>query len=148
MIFGERLLSWRRHFGLTQAALAARADMPQPHMAALEAGRLEPKLSTLVRLARALGVTPGRLLDERPPRTRWSRHRIDALVRDAVSPKSSSSSSRLSAALRVVAAPKLRAAGHKVTLNGRTGERLLKQLRAELGPDLWATVVRRLDKYA
>jgi len=150
MNFSDHLLAWRRFRALTQTALAGAARIPQPNIAALEAGRLEPKLSTLRRLAHALGITPGRLLDERPPQQSWSRHRIDALVRSAAKGKKSSgtlSTDRLGRALRVVAASKLAASGHPVALKGRTGERLIKQLRADLGPAVWAAVVRRLDKY-
>lgn len=148
MTFGDHVLAWRRAGGLTQAALAAKTGIAQPNVAALEAGRLEPKLSTIRRLAAAFQITPGTLLDRRPPQSGWNRHRIDALVRGALGPQRSTDlpSTKLVHALRVVASAKLAAAGRPVALRGRTGERLLKQLRSDLGPRLWAAVTQRLDK--
>ena len=131
---------------MTQTALAQAARIPQPNIAALEAGRLDPQLSTLRRLAAGLGISPGKLLDERPSRGAWSRHRIDALVRRAVGAPSKSADDPMARRLRLVAAPKLAAAGRSVTRRHHTGERLARQLRAELGPDLWQAIVRRLEK--
>jgi transcriptional regulator with XRE-family HTH domain len=149
MLFGEKLLAWRRYRGLTQTALAKETGVAQPNLAALEAGRLEPKLSTVQRLAAALRIPAGRLIDYYPPRTRWNRHRIDAFVEQAMKGESAPTSPqyRMASALRVVASGKLAAAGRPVALRGRTGERLVKQLRADLGPQLWEAVVRRLDKH-
>lgn len=45
----------RAHAGLTQRALAARAGVPQPTIAAIESGRQDPRYGTLARLLRACG---------------------------------------------------------------------------------------------
>lgn len=45
----------RAHAGLTQRELAARADVPQPTVAAIESGRQDPRYRTLERLIRASG---------------------------------------------------------------------------------------------
>ncbi|HEV2010479.1 MAG TPA: helix-turn-helix domain-containing protein [Candidatus Limnocylindria bacterium] len=45
----------RAHAGLTQRALAARAGVPQPTVAAIESGRQDPRYRTLERLVRACG---------------------------------------------------------------------------------------------
>jgi transcriptional regulator with XRE-family HTH domain len=45
----------RRRAGLSQRALAARAGVPQPTIAELEAGRREPSITLLSRLAEATG---------------------------------------------------------------------------------------------
>jgi transcriptional regulator with XRE-family HTH domain len=52
---GELLRSARRRAGLTQRELARRAKVPQPTIAAIEAGRQEPRYGTLARLLRAAG---------------------------------------------------------------------------------------------
>ena len=49
------LRALREAAGLTQAELAARADMLQPVVARLEGGRSAPQLATLRRYVRALG---------------------------------------------------------------------------------------------
>lgn len=45
----------RRNAGLSQAALARKADMPQSTVARIEIGRLTPRVDTLERLLRASG---------------------------------------------------------------------------------------------
>ncbi len=50
-----RVLRYRTEHGLTQTAFGGLVGMRQPHVARLESGEQEPSLSTLVRLAGALG---------------------------------------------------------------------------------------------
>jgi len=70
---GLRLGGWRRHRGLTQAVLARRAGLPQAAISSAERGLRDFSLRTLCRLAVALDVTPGTLLDHDPPHTPLSR---------------------------------------------------------------------------
>lgn len=49
------LVRYRTEHGLSQSELAARCGFTQPAIARLEAGDVEPRLSTLLRLADALG---------------------------------------------------------------------------------------------
>ncbi|HEV2249863.1 MAG TPA: helix-turn-helix transcriptional regulator [Candidatus Limnocylindria bacterium] len=51
----EILRSARAHARLTQRALAARAGVPQPTVAAIESGKQDPRFRTLERLVRASG---------------------------------------------------------------------------------------------
>jgi DNA-binding XRE family transcriptional regulator len=48
------LAFWRRHRGLTQAELAAKADISQPYLAQIEAGTRTGTVDVLARLAKAL----------------------------------------------------------------------------------------------
>lgn len=48
------LAFWRRHRGLTQAALAARVEVSQPYLAQIEAGRRVGDVRLHARLAKAL----------------------------------------------------------------------------------------------
>ena len=50
-----RVLAYRSDQGLSQTAFGRLVGMRQPHVARLESGEHEPSLSTLVRLAAALG---------------------------------------------------------------------------------------------
>jgi len=52
----------RRRLGLTQAALAERAEMEVRQVQRVESGRIDVGIVTLVLLAKALKVAPGRLL--------------------------------------------------------------------------------------
>jgi transcriptional regulator with XRE-family HTH domain len=54
----------RKQRGLTQGALARRAGLTQPHISAIESGaRANPTGIVIKRLARALGVPLGELLE-------------------------------------------------------------------------------------
>jgi transcriptional regulator with XRE-family HTH domain len=59
----KRLKTLRRRRGLTQEALAAKAGLSRTYLARLETARQDPTLSTLVKLAKALGVPVTRLLE-------------------------------------------------------------------------------------
>ena len=58
-----RLKPWRARRGLTQKQLAARAKISHGYLARLEIGRHDPTLAILAKLARALGVKIGELVD-------------------------------------------------------------------------------------
>jgi transcriptional regulator with XRE-family HTH domain len=62
MNFGDLLRKARLDRGLSQHALAATAELHHTHISLLERGQREPTLDTLVRLARALDITPGELV--------------------------------------------------------------------------------------
>jgi len=59
----KRLRQFRNERGLSQRSLAEKAGISREYLARLEAGRQDPTLSTLEKLARALGVKPGRLIE-------------------------------------------------------------------------------------
>jgi transcriptional regulator with XRE-family HTH domain len=54
--FAARLQWWRRHRGLSQLALAARASLSQRHLSFLELGRASPSREMVGRLAIALDI--------------------------------------------------------------------------------------------
>jgi transcriptional regulator with XRE-family HTH domain len=62
--FGSRLRQLRLERGLTQEQLAEGADVHPTFISNIERGYSAPTLDTLVRLAGALGVRPGLLVDE------------------------------------------------------------------------------------
>jgi transcriptional regulator with XRE-family HTH domain len=63
---GARLRALRTAAGLTQAELARRTGIHRPNIARVEAGRHTPSIETLARLAAAIGVPTGRVLDPAP----------------------------------------------------------------------------------
>ena len=83
-MIGENLAGWRRARGLTQSALATRAGLPQAAVSLAERGLRDISVRTLLRLATALEVTPGTLLDGAPPRPSLTRHELDAVARAVV----------------------------------------------------------------
>ncbi len=58
-----RLKALRAKWGLSQEALAKKAGISREYLARLEAGQHDPPLSTLTRLAKALRVKVGDLLE-------------------------------------------------------------------------------------
>jgi transcriptional regulator with XRE-family HTH domain len=61
-ILAMKLKELRRQRGWTQPVLAKRAGLSSGYIARVETGRHDPKLSTLVKLAKALGVPVTELL--------------------------------------------------------------------------------------
>ena len=61
--FGHNARSARHRLGLTQEELAARAGLAVVQVSRIERGAREIRLTTLVRLVRALEVSPTELLD-------------------------------------------------------------------------------------
>ena len=61
-ILGRSLRAARRRAGLTMDTLAEMSGVSQPHLSQMENGRVSPSISTLYRLANALGVSPQQLL--------------------------------------------------------------------------------------
>ena len=59
----NNLKRYRKARGLTQAALARKVGFSLPYIGRLEIGQHDPPLSTLVKLAKALGVTVGELVE-------------------------------------------------------------------------------------
>ena len=62
--FGARLVALRKAAELTQTALAALVGVSQVQISLIESGQREPSVGTLRKLAKALGVSPGRLFGE------------------------------------------------------------------------------------
>lgn len=50
------LAFWRKHRGMTQAALAAAVGITQPYLAQIEHDKRSPDVKTYAKLAKALGV--------------------------------------------------------------------------------------------
>lgn len=61
--FGGNLRAARKRLGLTQEEVARRSGVHVTEVSRIEAGKRDPKVSTLERLAKAVEIKPGRLLD-------------------------------------------------------------------------------------
>lgn len=60
--FGLNLRECRRRAGISQREFAFRSEVSQPSVSAFELGASLPRTDTVIRLAGALGVTPGDLV--------------------------------------------------------------------------------------
>jgi transcriptional regulator with XRE-family HTH domain len=61
--FGPKLREARERLGLTQEEVARRSGVHATEVSRIEAGKRDPQISTLRRLAEAVEVRPGQLLD-------------------------------------------------------------------------------------
>ncbi len=59
---GERVREQRRNRGLTQEALAESLDLSVAYVSLIERGGRNPPYTTVVAIARALGVPPSRIV--------------------------------------------------------------------------------------
>jgi transcriptional regulator with XRE-family HTH domain len=84
MAFPDRLVALRREKGLTQQSLSDTTGIHVTQIRRYEAGKAEPTLEILRKLARGLGVPGDSLLfdtDERGPQRESFRLRLEALDR-------------------------------------------------------------------
>lgn len=70
---GEQVRTWRAARRLSQIALAERAGVGAVLIARLELGQTDPRLSSLRKLARALKITVGELVDGTPGSGPWGK---------------------------------------------------------------------------
>jgi transcriptional regulator with XRE-family HTH domain len=61
---GEKVRSYRHERGLTQEALAESLDLSVAYVSLIERGGRNPPFTTVVAIARALGVSPRDMLSE------------------------------------------------------------------------------------
>lgn len=60
---GSNLRDARKKLGLTQEQVAERSGVHPTEVSRIEAGKRDPRVSTLKRLAEAVEVKPGQLVD-------------------------------------------------------------------------------------
>ncbi len=61
--FGVVLRAYRLEKGLTQEQLSERVDVVHSFICSLESGKKQPSLQMVLKLATALGIRPGELVD-------------------------------------------------------------------------------------
>lgn len=160
MHVGYHVMAWRRQQGLTQADLAERSNLSRPYLSRLEKGKSDAALSSLRRLALALGISVGELIDELPPENTLSRNEMDRLARGALRPGTHEAHAQ--PGTRVLA---LMNRERRKALGLYVPRRRLRQtsptprphaaaanaarwLRVLLGEKQWSAVLRRIDKLA
>lgn len=81
---GIRIHNLRKLCGLSQAALAERAELSTPYISHIERGMKLLSLPALLRIAEVLDIPPGTLLND--PKTPGNSHLEFAFLLDACSP--------------------------------------------------------------
>jgi len=150
-LIGDKVGGWRRVRGLTQAALAARAGLTQAAVSGIENGGRDLSVRTLFRLAAALDLTPGALLDGEPPRASLTRHDIDAISRAVVTGERAlpSASRRLADTCAAAMRPTLEACGSPGAGRARRGgEGALRAAIQRYGREQIDMILERVDRFA
>jgi transcriptional regulator with XRE-family HTH domain len=62
-VLGLNVRRWREEKGLTQEALAERAALDPTYISGIERGMRNPSVLSVVRIARALGITTSQLME-------------------------------------------------------------------------------------
>jgi len=62
-VLGLNVRRWREEKGLTQEALAERADLDPTYISGIERGMRNPSVLSVVRIAKALGITTSQLME-------------------------------------------------------------------------------------
>jgi transcriptional regulator with XRE-family HTH domain len=155
---GYHVMAWRRRLGLTQAALADRARLSRPYLSRLEKGKADPALSSLRRLALALEISIGQLVEELPPEKLLTREELDRLARGALHPGTQEAHAQPGTrVLALMNRQRRKALGFYVSKSKRTlveqgpypsAVNAARWLRASLGEKQWSAVLRRIDKLA
>ena len=60
--FGHSVAKYRRAKGLTQEALAKKADLDRTYLSDIERGVRNPGIRNVILIAKALGITPSELM--------------------------------------------------------------------------------------
>lgn len=85
-MWNHHLSAWRSHLQLSQNELAERAGIPRPNLSAIERGRRDPTISTLEKIARALNLSVGQMLDQHPDSIENpGRHTVDEIAQAVAS---------------------------------------------------------------
>jgi len=151
-------MSWRRYRSLTQVTLAARSGVSRPYLSRLEKAKADPALSAIRKLAVALDISIGQLVEELPPERVLSRSEMDQLARGAFHP--GTREARTFPEARVLArmiserrralglrAPRIRPHSSR-GLTHSPAANASRWLRASLGEKQWSALLRRIDKLA
>ncbi len=149
-LIGRRVGGWRKSRGLSQSALATRAGIPQAAVSSIELGRRDCSLRTVYRLALALDITPGTLLDADPPWSPLTRHEVDAVSRAIVSGRRDlpQAHRRLADACAGSVRPTLEACGAPGARRARLrGFRSLLAAEREFGLPTVKLVLGRIEKH-
>lgn len=157
MRIDQLLIAWRVHRNLSQAGLAETAGLTRAYVSRVESGQADPSLSVLMKLASALQISVGTLLEELPKTPEPTPDELDTLARAVYHPGKEAVRHRphvrtlarlyqdRRAALGLYRPRKLPNTSSK---NRRAGHQTVRKLRATLGEKTWAALLRRIDKHA
>lgn len=158
MILSRQLISWRHHLGLTQTDFAKKAGITRAYLSRLEMGQVDPSLSTLTRLAGALRISVGVLLEQAPQEKRISHNELDQIARAVYHPGAKENRglpyaqalARAYEDRRIALGLRRSRTKRKVAAksSSASGKFALRRVRAILGEETWNLLLTRIEKHA
>lgn len=153
---GQTIYLWRIHRKATQAQLAEKAGVSRPNLSAIEQGGRDVTVQTLRRIAEALGVSAGTLVDGAGPSPEHTslgsdRHSIDRIARMASGERIQSASPQERKLARALASLLKSKTGWKgvrrfARRTVRDEKETESRLKAELGQELFRHLLARVEK--
>ncbi len=152
---GQTIYLWRGAGEITQEELARRSGVSRPNLSAIEQGGRDLNVQTLRRIAAALGVSAGTLVDGVGPKSKFApinlnRYSLDRVARLAAGHwvRATGRERKIAFGLASVMKSKTRrpAIKQKRLRTGRSENKTLLRLKSELGPELLKHLIRRVEK--
>ncbi len=152
---GSLILLWRNQKKLTQGELSKLCGVSRPNLSAIEQGARDMTVGTLRRIAAALGVRAGELVDgvnvsdEGVDLQEWGRHAIDRVARIVAgeSLKASKEERQLADNLRSIMKHKTHEKNFGNPKNSKRAEDAMSlSLKMRLGPAMFEHFLKRVEK--
>ena len=152
---GEVIHLWRVRKGLTQQALAERSHVSRPNLSAIEQGTRDLTVQTLRRIASALGVPAGGLVDGIGPKPEHlppnlGRQSLDRMARLASGQwlRATDRERKTAFSLASIMKSKMSPVGtkRKRLRSVRSENATFLQLKADLGGQVLQSLIRRAEK--
>ena len=152
---GQTIQYWRTYKRITQGELARLSGVSRPNLSAIEQGGRDLTLGTLRRIASALSVSPGALIDGVGPKPVYApistnRHSIDRVARLAAGEqlRATPKERKVAAALSFIMKSKTGWKGIKKVRRrtARSENETLSQLKTEMGTELFNHLLHRVEK--
>lgn len=152
---GQTIYLWRAVKGITQGELARDSGVSRPNLSAIEQGGRDLTVQTLRRIAAALRVSAGTLVDGVGPKPKFApvnlnRYSLDRVARLAAGHwvRATGRERKIAFGLASVMKSKTRRAAvkQKRLRTGRSESKTLLRLKSELGPELLKHLIRRVEK--
>ena len=154
--FGRTVYLWRQAKGLTQEALARKAELSRPNLSMIEQGGRDVTLDTARRIAEALGIRPGILADGVGPEEKQakslSRNNLDRITRFLAGERIrlSKTEERIARIVHPIAKQKLELQKpHSKALprTARKEKQSWETLKASLRSEELNTLIKRIEKH-
>ncbi|MFT7637207.1 MAG: transcriptional regulator with XRE-family HTH domain [Candidatus Omnitrophota bacterium] len=151
---GQTIFIWRGERGFTQAQLALSSGVSRPNISAIEQGSRDLTVQTLRRIASALELNPGVLVDGISPETSMDKFKSDRFALDRIARlatgenlSASAEEKKIATDLASIMHSKIGNSKRASALRGvRADEKVMHKLKVALGPPIVKHLIQRVEK--